>query len=174
MLSLADSASFLWRWWLYGATPPIEQEWDEVAAHAGRHFPRASLAFADLHAGFAEAATSDRDAAETRIAGLHSLAEEGRLPPGEAAPALCAGALALACGDNARAATVLEAALTDLPRIGGSHAQREIFEDSLIVACLRSGRSAEAAQLLRARLNRRPSSRDEVWLAQCSADGAPG
>ena len=26
-----------------------------------------------------------------------------------------------------------------LPRIGGSHAQREVFEDSLIVAYLRSG-----------------------------------
>ena len=91
--------------------------------------PSASLAFADLHAGFAETAIGDADAAERRIAGLHSLAEQGRLPPGKAAPGLCAGAVALARGDNARAATVLEAALPDLPRIGGSHAQREIFED---------------------------------------------
>jgi hypothetical protein len=50
---LRDSASFLWRWWLYGTTPPLAQEWDEVAAHARRHFPQASLAFADLHAGLA-------------------------------------------------------------------------------------------------------------------------
>jgi hypothetical protein len=173
MLSLADSASFLWRWWLYGITPPIEQEWGEVAAHARQHFPRASLAFADLHAGLAETASSDRAAADTRIAGLHSLAEEGRLPPGTVAPALCAGAAALARGDNARAATVLEAALTDLPRIGGSHAQRELFQDSLIVAYLRSGKSTQAAQLLQTRLNRRPSPRDEAWLTHCSGGGAP-
>ncbi len=172
MLSLADSASFLWRWRLYGATPPLEQEWDEVAAHARRHFPRPSLAFADLHAGFAEAASGDGNAAEARIAGLHSLAEAGRLPPGKVAPALCAGAAALARGDNARAATVFEASLADLPRIGGSHAQREVFEDLLIIAYLRSGQSAEAAQLLRARLNRRPSSRDEAWLAHCSDGGS--
>ena len=174
MLSLADSASFLWRWWLYDATPALSQEWDEVAAHARRHFPRASLAFADLHAGLAETATGDTDAAERRIAGLYSLAEQGLLPPGKAAPGLCAGAVALARGDNARAATVLEAALADLPRIGGSHAQREIFEDFLIVAYLRCGRATEAVSLLRARLNRRPSSRDEAWLGHCSAHGAPG
>ena len=61
------------------------------------------------------------------------------------APALCAGAAALALGDNARAATVLEAALADLPRIGGSHAQREVFEDSLIIAYLRSAQPNKAA-----------------------------
>jgi hypothetical protein len=38
MLSLADSASFLWRWQLYGAGPPIEQVWIEVVEHARRHF----------------------------------------------------------------------------------------------------------------------------------------
>ena len=84
------------------------------------------------------------------------------------APALCAGAAALALGDNARAATVLEAALADLPRIGGSHAQREVFEDSLIIAYLRSAQPNKAAPLLRSRLVRRPSARDEVWLALSS------
>jgi hypothetical protein len=171
MLSLADSASFLWRWWLYGITPPLEREWDEVAAHARRHFPRASLAFADLHAGLAEAATGDSDAVETRIAGLRSLDEEGRLPPGETAPALYAGAAALARGDDAEAARVLETAVADLSRIGGSHAQREVFEDSLIAAYLRCGQPTKAARLLRARLDRRPSPRDETWLAACSNDG---
>jgi tetratricopeptide (TPR) repeat protein len=168
MLSLADSASFLWRWWLYAVTPPLAAEWGEVAAHARRHFPRASLAFADLHASLAEAATGDSDAAEARIAGLHSLAEEGRLPPGKVASALCAGAVALARGENAGAATVLEVALADLPRIGGSHAQREVFEDSLIIAYLRLGQPNKAAPLLRSRLVRRPSARDEVWLALSS------
>ena len=105
-----------------------------------------------------------------RIGGLQSLARDGRLPPGEVAPALCAGAAALGRGDNAKAARILEPALGDLARIGGSHAQREIFEDSLIVAYLRSGQSAKAAPLLRTRLGRRPSTRDEAWLALCVGD----
>jgi len=167
MLVLADAASLLWRWRFYEATPPLEDEWTEVAAHARRHFPRASLAFADLHAAFAEAATRDDDGLAARIAGLQSLVRDGRLPPGEVAPALCAGAAALGRGDYAEAAQILGPALADLPRIGGSHAQREVFEDSLIVAYLRSGQSAKAGPLLRARLGRRPSTRDQAWLAFC-------
>lgn len=164
MLVLADAASFLWRWRFYEATPPLDDEWAEVVAHAQRHFPRASLAFADLHAALAEAATGDEGGLERRIAGLQSLDRDGRLPPGEVAPALAAGAAALGRGDNAEAARVLEAVLVDLPRIGGSHAQREVFEDSLIVAYLRSGQSTKAAALLRSRLGRRPSTRDLAWL----------
>jgi hypothetical protein len=67
---------------------------------------------------------------------------------------------------------LLDAALDDLPRIGGSHAQREVVEDSLIIALLGSGQSAKAARLLRSRLARRPSARDEGWLAVCSAGPA--
>src|SRR6202045_2399502 len=134
MLSLADSASFLWRWRLYGAAPPLDQQWGEVAAHARRHFPQASLSFADLHAALAEAATGDDEFVQRRIGGLHHLARDGRLPSGNVAPALYAGAAALARGANAEAARLLEAAHPDLPRIGGSHAQREVFEDSLIFA----------------------------------------
>jgi tetratricopeptide (TPR) repeat protein len=39
MLSLADSASFLWRWWLYELTPPLEEHWAEVAAARGAQLP---------------------------------------------------------------------------------------------------------------------------------------
>jgi hypothetical protein len=60
--------------------------------------------------------------------------------------------------------------LADLPRIGGSHAQREIFEDTLIIAYLRSGQAAKAEPLLRSRLGRRSSARDQAWLAQCTVD----
>jgi hypothetical protein len=171
MLVLADAASFLWRWRFYEMAPPLEDEWTEVAAHARRHFPRAGLAFADLHAALAEAATGDDNGLQSRIAGLQSLARDGRLPSGEVAPALCAGAAALGRGDNVEAAQILEPALADLPRIGGSHAQREIFEDSLIVAYLCSGQPVKAAPLLRARLARRPSQHDEAWLARCIGDG---
>jgi hypothetical protein len=84
---------------------------------------------------------------------------------------LCEGAAALARGDNAEAARVLEAALPPLPRIGGSHAQREVFEDSLIIAYLGSDQVDKAERLLRGRLTRRPSPRDEAWLAQCGSKG---
>ncbi len=169
MLSLADSASFLWRWQLYGASPELDQEWAEVAAHARKHFPQASLAFADLHAALAEAAMGDDLAARNRVAGLKDLAGANRLPPGAVAPALCEAAAAFARREPAEAARVLEAALADLPRIGGSHAQREVFEDTLIVAYIGSRQPAKAEALLRNRLGRRPSIRDQEWLRRCSS-----
>ena len=56
----------------------------------------------------------------------------------------------------------------DLVRIGGSNAQREVFEDTLLQAYLRAGRFAEAEVLLRKRVGRRHSARDFFWLG--SAD----
>jgi hypothetical protein len=172
MLVLADSASFLWRWRFYETLPSLEAEWAEVAAHARRHFPRASLAFADLHAALAEAAAGDDTGVQQRIAELKSLLQDGRLPPGEVAPALARGAAALGRGDYAEAARLLEMVHDELPRIGGSHAQREVFTDSLLVALLRSGQSAKAAALLTQRLARRPSMRDQAWLELCGGEAA--
>ena len=42
--------------------------------------------------------------------------------------------------------------MAELVRIGGSHAQRELWEDTLIAACLHSGRGGKAAGLISARL----------------------
>ncbi|PWG73263.1 tetratricopeptide repeat protein 38 family protein, partial [Enterococcus hirae] len=54
-------------------------------------------------------------------------------------------------------------------RLGGSHAQREVFEDTLIEAWLRAGEGEQAAAVLRERLSRRPSARDEAWLERADA-----
>jgi hypothetical protein len=87
------------------------------------------------------------------------------LPQGPVVAKLCRGVAAFARGDFREAARELESALPELPRIGGSHAQREVFEDTFIAACLRAGLEEKAAALLRARLARRPSARDARSLA---------
>src|SRR5260221_544596 len=140
LFNLADAASFLWRWRIYGETPPLDEPWNEVIAHAQRHFPRAGVHFADVHAAFAEAVSGEEAGLAARIAQLGELEEAGRLPQGAVIPALCAGAGAFAREDYAAAADALNAALPELARLGGSHAQREVFEDTYIAACLRAGR----------------------------------
>ncbi len=90
----------------------------------------------------------------------------GHLPQGATVPRLCAGAAAFARGDYALAADELGAALPELARIGGSHAQREVFEDTFIAAALRAGLTDKAQARLAERLARRPSARDRRWLAQ--------
>jgi Tfp pilus assembly protein PilF len=167
MPTLADAASFLWRCELYGAGPsPLP--WNPVAELAERNFPRTGLTFADLHAAMAEAAV-DAASLERRIAELQRRAEEGKLPQGQVVPTLCRGLGAYARGEYAEAAMLLDAATPDLTRIAGSHAQREVFEDTLIAACLRSGRLARARALLTARLKRRPRARDRAWLGRCAS-----
>jgi len=66
----------------------------------------------------------------------------------------------------------IEPIADQLVRVGGSHAQFEVFEDTLLQAYLRSGRFEGAEALLRKRLARRSSARDVVWLEQATAAGS--
>ena len=68
--------------------------------------------------------------------------------PGPAAIDLCRGVQAFAEGDHDGAIRILEPLMPELVRIGGSHAQRELWEDTLIVAYLRAGHGDKAARLI--------------------------
>ncbi|MCO5125430.1 MAG: tetratricopeptide repeat protein [Rhizobacter sp.] len=70
----------------------------------------------------------------------------------------CRGLLAHARGEFARAAEALGEALPRLEAIGGSHAQRDLFEQIQIDALLRSGQAERAHALLRARAAASPAS----------------
>jgi hypothetical protein len=156
-----DAASLLWRLSLAGKAG-LEPYWREVAAYGDRFFPRAGPHFADVHYALVAAATGSV-ALETRLAELEALEADGRLAPGAAAIGLCRGIRAFAEGDNDNAIRILEPLMPAVVRIGGSHAQRELWEDTLIVACLRGGHGDKAARMISDRLHRRPSARDEGW-----------
>lgn len=68
------------------------------------------------------------------------------------------GLLAHAEGDAVRAADRLGAVLPGMERIGGSHAQRDLFEQIHTDALIGAGRVSEAAARLRARLVGNPDS----------------
>ena len=156
-----DAASLLWRLSLAGKAG-LEPYWREVAAYGDRFFPRAGPHFADVHYALVAAATGSV-VLETRLAELEALEADGRLAPGAAAIGLCRGIRAFAEGDNDNAIRILEPLMPAVVRIGGSHAQRELWEDTLIVACLRGGHGDKAARMISDRLHRRPSARDEGW-----------
>jgi hypothetical protein len=156
-----DSASLLWRLSLVDKAG-LEPYWHEVAVYGDRFFPRAGTHFVDVHYALVAAATSN-EVLETRLAELEALEANGRLPPGSSAIDLCRGIRVFAEGDNENAIRILEPLMPAVVRIGGSHAQRELWEDTLIVACLRGGRGDKAAKIISDRLHRRPSARDEAW-----------
>ncbi len=70
----------------------------------------------------------------------------------------CRGLLAHARGEFARAADAMGEALPRLEAIGGSHAQRDLFEQIQIDALLRSGQLEGAHALLRPRAEASPES----------------
>jgi hypothetical protein len=159
-----DGASLLWRLSLAGQAG-LEPHWRDVAAYGEKYFPQAGAHFADVHLALA-AAMAGGDALEKRLAQLEAREADGKLMPGRAAIDLCRGIRAFAEGDNADAIRFIEPAISELTRIGGSHAQRELWEDTLIVACMRAGQGDKAARRISARLERRPSARDEAWSRQ--------
>ena len=165
---VSDTASFLWRLRAYGHAVP-EGLWQAAAAYAGRAFPGAGFAFADAHMAILEAAAGDREAVGRRVEALTGLVEAGTLAAGPVVPAICRAALAFAEGDHAGSARILEPVAAEVLRIGGSGAQREMLEDMLLLALMRSGEAAKARALLDRRLHRRPSPRDAAWRGQLAA-----
>ena len=159
---VTDSASLLWRVHAYGHAVP-EGLWEDAYAYAVPHFAKAGLAFVDVHMALLAAATGDKAAVEQRIAALTDLLEAGSLAAGPVAPAICRAALAFAEEDYAACVRILEPVAAEVVRIGGSGAQREVVEDTLLQALMRSGQSAKAGALLDHRLHRRPSPRDARW-----------
>jgi Tfp pilus assembly protein PilF len=166
--AFTDRASLLWRLALAGQSG-LEPYWQEVAAFGERYFPRAGVHFADVHHALVGAATGS-EGLRTRFDELEARNADGKLAPGRPAIDISRGIAAFAGGDNDAAIRLLEPHMQELVRIGGSHAQRELWEDTLIVACLRGGYGDKAAKFISARLDRRPSARDQAW--SCEAQRA--
>lgn len=165
---ITDSAGLLWRLEAYGHAVP-RPLWTEADAAAQRLFPRSGLPFADVHMALLAAATQNSEALAGRLAAIEQRIAEGKLAAGPVVPAICRAMQAFAEEDYARCVRELSPVLADVVRIGGSHAQRELFEDTVIVALLRSGELSRARAMLDARLRRRPSPRDMRWRAAADA-----
>jgi len=70
----------------------------------------------------------------------------------------CSTSTASACGDHGRVVDELGIALPRLLEIGGSHAQRDLFEQIYIDALIKSGRLVAAQNLLQQRVRASPES----------------
>lgn len=165
---VSDVASLFWRLQAYGYPVPAGG-WAQIADYAHTAFPRPGHAFIDTHMALIEAATGDREGLSRRIAALDELVDKGSLGAGRVVPAMARAALAFADGDYAGCVRILEPVASDVVRIGGSGAQREVMEDTLLVALMRAGETSKARALLEKRLRRRPSPRDTRWRAQLVA-----
>ncbi|MFK7879740.1 tetratricopeptide repeat protein [Roseobacter sp.] len=136
---LVDTASLLHRAELAGVDVPAER-WAAISAFASAAFPKTGNAFVDMHAAVAHAMAGD-NAALSRIV----TAPAG--PAADLVPSIALGFQDMAQGNWRSAATHLRAAMADTARIGGSRAQRDLVEHSLLACLMRQGRKAEAGEL---------------------------
>jgi tetratricopeptide (TPR) repeat protein len=165
LITLCDAASLVWCYGLYGVAYAKELP-DDIAALAREAFSQPGITFADVHCALAYAAAGDQEALERLAEQLEARLKQGKIAAGEVVPILVKAVAAFAQGDYARAAALMEPVANQVVRVGGSNAQRSVFEDTLLHAYLRCGRRESAEALLRQRLARRPSARDEMWLRQ--------
>ena len=167
MFTMIDAAAFTWRRLAYGFPVP-EADRREVADYAGAHFPRAGVGFVDTHCAIAYAAAADEDALGEQLDRIGALLDQGKLATGPVVRGLCDGIAAFCRRDYAVAATLLALAVPEMDRLGGSHAQRDIFTDTLIAAHARAGQPELAQSVMAARAAERAGHLDAAWLARLS------
>ena len=148
--------------------------WDELGAIASRRIADRSLVFASLHYTLALIGAGRCDAARELTVGL----SKGGLVGDQATVASEIGvpvAAALTAFGEARydeAAQGLLSVRPKLRRIGGSNAQRDLFDQVLIEATVRAGLKQQAATLLSERLGSRGANRFAVERLERLAIGS--
>jgi tetratricopeptide (TPR) repeat protein len=169
-LAMIDGAALLWRFRLDEAPHP-PGHWRSLAELAAR-VSRPGFIFGEVHAALAYAACGDAAAFTKLVDGLRQLDAAGHAIAGPVALPLVHGIAAFVAGDHATALRHLEPVTTDFHRVGGSHAQWELFEETMVTCYLALERYDDATRLVRRRLERRASPRDQRWLARASAAGS--
>lgn len=159
-LDLANAASLLWRLEEEGVL--VGDRWRELGERAARRVGDCALVFYDEHLMMALAAAGRPEAA-TLLDSMRERSAADPTPDGEIARAvgvpLAEAILDLRRGEPARALDRLLPIRAEVGRIGGSHAQRDVFTRMLVEAALRAGRFDVARELLAERVAARPASR---------------
>lgn len=147
---VSDGAAFLWRAELAGH-PRDDAAWRALHDYASSALPRPGGGLADLHVLLAQAVMRDDAALDERARQIEALAREERYPSGSYLPAVARGFAAFERGDYVRAIETLAPLSGENERIGGSRAQHDLIDFTLLRAYLAADRRAEARHLLSTR-----------------------
>jgi len=161
-MELLDASALLWRLYLAGDARP--ERWTVLADAWAARADRAHYSFNDAHAVMAyvgagriadaEALITDR---EKWAALTHDGVTNVGMTTGIGLP-VCRALVAFGRGRYAETVELLVPIRRHLNRLGGSHAQRDAIQKTLVEASLRAGRHDLARTLIGERVNLRPSS----------------
>jgi tetratricopeptide (TPR) repeat protein len=169
---LQDSVALAWRLDLFGRPDP--KRWTQLAEAAWRWIEMPLLLFHDLHVGMALAAGGEWASAGEHLERLRARGKKSKnatLP--EVVVPLLEGLHAFARGDYAECVARIEPVDARVVEVGGSHAQREVFHDTLLAAALRGRVRERATSLLERRLAKRPNP-GHFWTGQAGAVAGRG
>ncbi|MCC6210395.1 MAG: tetratricopeptide repeat protein [Burkholderiales bacterium] len=159
VLEMIDCSAMLWRLALRGVE--VGERWQRLADRWAPLAASGNYAFNDVHAmmafvGAGRAALA-RELLDAQAAVMHAPGDNGELTHDVGHPV----ALALRSfgeGDYGRCVRLLRNVRRIAHRFGGSHAQRDLIDLTLIEAAGRAGECSLAAGLVAERAARRPSS----------------
>jgi tetratricopeptide (TPR) repeat protein len=139
----------------------VGARWADVAKYLKPRLHEHYSPFLDLHYLYGLARTGESSAVTEMLASLEDRAEQSKLFERTAWVETCVpaahGLAAHAKGDHAEAARLLSQALPTLQTIGGSHAQRALFEAIHLDALVRADWNDRALALLQAGDRFRPT-----------------
>ena len=140
---VSDGAAFLWRSELAGH-PRDTTAWRKLYNYATNALPRPGNSLADLHVILIQAVMGD----DARARQIEDLARGRLYPSGSYLPALARGFAAFQHGDNPGAIEALAPLAAENERIGGSRAQHDLIEFTLLKAYVDANRLPDARRLL--------------------------
>ena len=161
ILDLVDAAALLWRLKLAGLD--VGDRWRELAPHWNGHLDDHVLVFNDVHIALVAGLAGDR-AAQARLE--TSLGDyvgkckgTNRDISADVGRNLIAAIAAFSAGQFERVIELMLPIRYQVRRIGGSNAQRDLFNQTLIAAAINANRLPLARALLAERVSLKPNSR---------------
>lgn len=161
LLDLVDASALLWR--LELADADVGDRWRPVAEQWLTHADDHVLVFNDLHIALAVSRAGDSIAMERFLSSMDAYVADGagdnREFTRDVGRSLIDAVIAFAAGDYRRTIELILPVRYKVIRIGGSHAQRDLITQTLIVAAERAGDWRLAQALLSERIAARPTER---------------
>lgn len=164
-IDMVDASSMLWRLQLAGVD--VGDRWQALADRWAPLAGAGNYAFNDMHAMMAFVGAGRRSAIEEVLAAqaeAMGAADDSALFAREVGSAATRAILAMTEGDPALAVDLWRDVRNRAHRFGGSHAQRDLIDLSLIAAASRAGQDRLAQALCAERLAARPEPH-VAWLA---------
>jgi len=156
-LELLDATALLWRIWL--ERTPVGGRWQPLASAWARLLAPGFYPFNDMHAVMSFIGSGELDRAENVVRALQEFAVAGdpastawKMTTGVGL-AVCRGLLSFGRGEYGNVISELLPIRTRVHTFGGSHAQRDAVERTLLEAAIRAGRTSLAAALVSERLS---------------------